>query len=213
MSKIPLNKIIDRDLPRGVALLGDLSTTLNSALLGVKAFSKKVKNGNYISIKGISLLDLKNQAFLSYLTNLTYLMLRKLKGAKLEGDHCIEYSDEQCIVKYRTRIRHGIVTFVGYQGCFERLVELRAVLERIRPLEDKLKYQIDKYVKVANEGALGVDDPLRLRGNLENIGSSSDEEEEAEDTKKKKAEKDDDNDDNVPKIYKVPKVAPVHYGG
>lgn len=31
----------------------------------------------------------------------------------------------------------------------DRLVELRVVLERIRPLEDKLKYQIDKFLKVS----------------------------------------------------------------
>ncbi|XP_068222899.1 neuroguidin [Palaemon carinicauda] len=140
-------------------------------------------------IQGISLLELKNQTFLSYLTNLSYVILRKLSGAKLEGDESIEH-----------------------------LVELRAVMERLRPLEDKLKYRIDKYVKVANEGSLSANDPLRTQGNLDNIGSSSDEEEEGNvNVKEKEKEKDSKKSgwaqrrEKRERTYKVPKIAPVHY--
>lgn len=178
--KVSQSKIVASDLPRGVALLGDLTANLNSVLAGVSAFADKIKNGDMNTSKGISLLDLKNQAFLSYLTNLTYVMLRKLSGAKLEGDPSID-----------------------------RLVELRVMIERLRPLEDKIKYQLDKYVKVANEGALSADDPLRLRGNLDNIGSSSDEDEE-DAVEKKKIEKNN-KKEKVVKAYKVPKIAPVHF--
>ncbi len=36
----------------------------------------------------------------------------------------------------------------------EQLVELRAALEKIKPIETKLKYQIDKLVRIANMGSL-----------------------------------------------------------
>lgn len=39
--------------------------------------------------QGLSLLELKNQSFLSYMANLTYVALRKLKGAKIENDPSI----------------------------------------------------------------------------------------------------------------------------
>ncbi|XP_064081578.1 neuroguidin-like [Macrobrachium nipponense] len=186
-NKILLSKIVASDLPRGTALLGDLTGILNSVLAGATAFRDKVKNGEMDTSKGISLLELKNQTFLSYLTNLSFVILRKLSGAKLEDDKSIEH-----------------------------LVELRAVMERLRPLEDKLKYRIDKYVKVANEGSLSVSDPLRTQGNLDNIGSSSDDDEEDKVKENAKTVQDPQKGERVKKkelskTYKVPKVAPVHY--
>ncbi len=38
----------------------------------------------------------------------------------------------------------------------DRLVEIRTVLEKIRPLEHKLAYQIDKLIKTANTGSMGM---------------------------------------------------------
>ena len=40
-------------------------------------------------LQGISLLELKNQTFLSYLANLTYVTLAKLSGRKIEGSACV----------------------------------------------------------------------------------------------------------------------------
>ena len=50
---------------------------------------------------------------LDYMTNLTYLMLRKSFGKSIENDPSIE-----------------------------RTVENRTVLEKMRPIEKKLKYQV-----------------------------------------------------------------------
>jgi len=78
---------------------------------------------------GISLLDVKNELILSYLQNLVFLIILKLRlGA---GD------DERPDLKSEVT---------------KKLVELRVFLERgLRPLESKLKYQIDKVVKAAEE--------------------------------------------------------------
>lgn len=61
--------------------------------------------------------------------------------------------------------------------------------------------------QIATEGVLSEDDPTRLKGNLDNIGSSSDEEEEEEKTNaKKKASEEED------KTYKIPKITQTPYG-
>ncbi|XP_063610272.1 neuroguidin-like, partial [Penaeus indicus] len=172
-----INAIVASDLPRGVALLADLTTNINNVTVGLLALKEKIENDELNSSKGLSLLELKNQSFLMYLSNLAYVTLRKLRGAKLENDPSID-----------------------------RLVELRVVLERIRPLEDKLKYQIDKFLKIATEGVLSEDDPTRLKGNLDNIGSSSDEEEDEDKTSSgKSATKEED------KTYRIPKISQTPY--
>ncbi|XP_071550206.1 neuroguidin-like [Panulirus ornatus] len=173
--KKEVSGIIASDLPRGASLLSELSTNLNNVTAIFAALGEKIKDGELNTDGGLSLLELKNQSFLSYMTNLAYITLRKLKGAKIENDPSID-----------------------------RLVETRVALERIRPLEDKLKYQIDKHVKIATEGVVSADDPSRLKGNLDNIGSSSDEDENDGSMKKP---------DEEQKIYKIPRISQTHYDG
>ena len=52
-----------------------------------------------------------------------------------------------------------------------RLIEERVTLERIRPLEDKLKYKIDKLTKLA-QGNIDKNDPLQIKPNVENLDLS-----------------------------------------
>ena len=71
---------------------------------------------------GLSCLDLKNLLMVDYMTNLTYLMLRKSFGKRIEGDPSIE-----------------------------RMVENRTVLEKLRPIEKKLKYQVRKKIQIEDK--------------------------------------------------------------
>lgn len=83
--------------------------------------------------EGISLLALKNQTFVSYLHNLTLLILHRLENGSLQG----------C------------------QDAVKTLVRLRVTMERgIKPLEGKLSYQIQKLIK-AHEGT--VDESLSYK--------------------------------------------------
>ncbi|MPC18674.1 Neuroguidin [Portunus trituberculatus] len=173
---------IASDLPRGVALLGDLTASLQQAQAALDTLAQRIKDGHLPTAKGISLLELKNQTFLSYLANLTHVTLTKLKGSKIEGSANVD-----------------------------RLVELRVVLERLRPLEDKLKYQLDKHVKAATEGEVSADDPSRLKGDLDNIGSTSEEEDEEEEEQGGKKKKKDGDDSDDGKIYKAPKISQMKY--
>merc|ERR1719225_1209211 len=121
---------------------------------------------------------------LEYLTNLSYVALRKTEGMKIENDPAIE-----------------------------RLVTNRTVLEKIRPIEQKLKYQIDKAVKVADTGQVSATDPMNFKANpaalVSKLGDGDDDEEEDDgegaDTKEgvrsgKKGGK-----------YVVPKNVPAYY--
>jgi U3 small nucleolar ribonucleoprotein protein LCP5 len=78
---------------------------------------------------GISLLDVKNDLLLSYLQNLAFLILFKLRNATSD-------------VEEEPSNIHGTVV--------EKLVELRIYLERgVRPIEQRLKYTIDQYLQAA----------------------------------------------------------------
>jgi len=105
--------------------------------------------------EGISFLQLKNRLLASYTSDLGFLMLKKCSGKGLTGEAAVE-----------------------------RLVETRTVLEKIRPIDQKLRYQVDKLVNIAENGTVDQNDPLRYKPNPEGLTSkldegSSDEEESA----------------------------------
>lgn len=79
-------------------------------------------------VDGISLLDLKNDLLLSYLQNLAFLVLFKIRNT---SDR-----DQESDTLYKNTV--------------EKLTELRIYLERgIRPIEQRLKYTIDQYLSAA----------------------------------------------------------------
>lgn len=80
---------------------------------------------------GISLLDVKNELLLSYLQNLVFLILLKLRNAKSDDETSSDELDETVRAK---------------------LVELRLYLEKgARPLEDKLKFSIERFLRTAQD--------------------------------------------------------------
>ncbi|KFY14935.1 hypothetical protein V491_05853 [Pseudogymnoascus sp. VKM F-3775] len=83
---------------------------------------------------GISLLDVKNELLLSYLQNLVFLILIKLRDYNGESDDEESQSIDDDVV--------------------QKLVETRVYLEKgVRPLEARLKYQIDKVLRAADDAA------------------------------------------------------------
>lgn len=81
---------------------------------------------------GISLLSLKNQLLLSYLHHLLAFFSLKLSSQSLTSTEGAEV--------------------------VASLVKLRVMLEKISPLEGKLKYQIEKLVRKADQAADGADE-------------------------------------------------------
>ncbi|CAH2988821.1 unnamed protein product [Chilo suppressalis] len=169
------------DLPQAVRLLKEMNTNIQQVSQLVDNMLARVKTGELTTDKGLSFLEMKYQMLLSYLINLTYIVLRKCSGEKIESDPSID-----------------------------RLIEIRTILEKIRPIDSKLKYQIDKLVKTAVVGVVSEDDPQSYHANPANLINKvkSSEDESSEDS-------DDDGNinDKVKKsnIYIPPKLAAVHY--
>ncbi|KAG3260915.1 neuroguidin, transcript variant X3 [Ictidomys tridecemlineatus] len=119
-----------------------------------------------------------------YLMDLSHLILDKASGGSLQG--------------------HAAVL---------RLVEIRTVLEKLRPLDQKLKYQIDKLVKTAVTGSLSENDPLRFKPHPSNmiskLSSEDEEEDETEDGQSEASGKK--STKGVSKKYVPPRLVPVHY--
>lgn len=83
---------------------------------------------------GISLLDVKNELLLSYLQNLVFLILLKLRNAKSASK---DSGDEHNNLDVSVRAK---------------LVELRLFLEKgARPLEEKLRFSIERFLRTAED--------------------------------------------------------------
>ncbi|KXX78414.1 U3 small nucleolar ribonucleoprotein LCP5 [Madurella mycetomatis] len=116
---------------------------------------------------GISLLDVKNELLLSYLQNLVFLILLKLRQAKTRASGNVGEKpslDDLVVAK---------------------LVELRLYLEKgARPLEDKLRFQIDKVLRAADDAdrnAKAAEEAARANGRGSGRGSDSESDSGSED--------------------------------
>ncbi|XP_017769528.1 PREDICTED: neuroguidin-B [Nicrophorus vespilloides] len=176
MVQAPDMEVAHPDLPQALALLGEMNVSAQHVATLVDNMLQRVRNGELSTDQGLSFLEMKYNMLLSYLINLTFVVLRKCSGETIEGDPCIS-----------------------------RLVEIRTVLEKIRPIDNKLKYQINKLVKTAASGNK-LDDPTTFKANPDDLmsgGESSEDESETEDSKAKAKEG----------IYIPPKLSAVHYTG
>jgi len=125
------------------SLASEVAHKSNEASLILSELNEKIScdtegGGDKIMTKnGLGFLELKNLVMLEYVSDLTLLLLMKSRGKKIEGAKAIE-----------------------------RIVENRTVLEKMRPIEKKLKYQIDKYIKVAESGGkIRPEDPIHFKPN------------------------------------------------
>uniref|UniRef100_A0A1A7XCB9 Neuroguidin, EIF4E binding protein n=1 Tax=Iconisemion striatum TaxID=60296 RepID=A0A1A7XCB9_9TELE len=178
------NDLIQRDLPKAVELLNNLTEQVVSVTSHVRELITKVKDGTFKTSKGLSFLDLRYHLLLFYLQDLTHLIGIKTQGGKIKDSEALS-----------------------------RVVTIRTVLEKMRPLDHKLKYQIDKLLRTAVTGSLAENDPLQLRPNPENLVSKLGESEESEDEAGDKSANDVKAAHSSGKKYIPPKIAPVHYDG
>ncbi|KAJ1987432.1 hypothetical protein GGI25_005911 [Coemansia spiralis] len=107
--------------------LDAISTQAKQVCGIIDKLRERVEDGELATGNGISFLEVKHHTMLSYITNLAYLTLLKLHGRQIED--------------------HSVIT---------DLIEDRTVLEKMRPLEQRLKYQIDKMLRSAVISADGA---------------------------------------------------------
>ncbi|ONK66295.1 uncharacterized protein A4U43_C06F6220 [Asparagus officinalis] len=142
---------LTRETPQLVALLKEMKDGLDAVRSKVQALTLKVRENQLLTADGMSYLETKHLLLLSYCQSIVYYLLRKAKGLSIEG--------------------HPVV---------QTLVEIRLFLEKIRPIDKKLEYQVQKLTKAAGnvvkdstisstvkekEGAQSGDDPSRFRPN------------------------------------------------
>ncbi|KAG5543790.1 hypothetical protein RHGRI_016521 [Rhododendron griersonianum] len=110
-----------REAPQLGALLKEMKDGLDVVRSKVQAITAKVKANHYPTADGISYLEAKHLLLLNYCQSLVYYLLRKAKGLSIEG--------------------HPVV---------QSLVEIRLFLEKVRPIDKKLQYQIQKLTRVSS---------------------------------------------------------------
>ncbi|KAG7114282.1 Neuroguidin-A like protein [Verticillium longisporum] len=146
------------------ALLESLTQSLVSALDTAPKVAGIEQSDN-----GISLLDVKNELLLSYLQNLVFLILLKLRNAKNPAQNDDDSADN------------------ATEPIVRKLVELRLFLEKgVRPLEEKLRYQIDKILRAADDAERAAitskaSSKTKKTDDSDESGSQSDEDEDDED--------------------------------
>ncbi|KAJ2785670.1 hypothetical protein H4R18_000361 [Coemansia javaensis] len=168
-----------------------LSTQAQQVQELVDRLRERVESGELATGNGLSFLEVKHQTMLSYISSLSYVVLLKLHGRSIAGHPAIQ-----------------------------RLVEDRTVVEKMKPLEQRLKYQIDKLLRNAViEGqdaapALATtDDPERVQAAAKLEGVLS-EDPSAFRPNPKSLEVDVREEDAEALgrgVYRAPKQTPVHY--
>jgi len=178
----PDDDVIARDLPQFHNMLNNLKCHVNESITGVTNLHKIITENGGRRELGLSFLEMKCHLFLEYLINITHSMLLKLDGKPIAGAQCIEH-----------------------------LVEIRTVLSKIKPIEKKLKYQIDKLVKgsTADAGKPNTEQhALNFKPNLENLIGKDDDDEDDDDD-----EEEEDKEEGKNSVYVPPKLTAVPYEG
>ncbi|KAJ8762525.1 hypothetical protein K2173_007964 [Erythroxylum novogranatense] len=128
-----VRSVINKEAPQLVGVLKEMKDGLDALRTKVEDLTAKVKANRFPTADGISYIEVKHLLLLNYCQSLVYYLLRKAEGLSIEG--------------------HPVVRSV---------VEIRLFLEKIRPIDKKLEYQIQKLMKDAghatNEASQKVND-------------------------------------------------------
>lgn len=119
----------------------DLEKALAEVKQVLQPFIDKVAAGSFPRSEGLSFLQTKYNLLLQYCINAVYYVKAKAEGKTIKDDDLV----------------------------MERLIKYRMLIEKTKPLEAKLKYQIDRLLKAALEPEVGQqdgDDQLRARPEL-----------------------------------------------
>ncbi|OMO50804.1 Sas10/Utp3/C1D [Corchorus capsularis] len=157
INKANENERLKKEANQLAAVLKEMKSGLDAVTAKVQALTAKVKANNLPTADGISYLEAKHLLLLNYCQSLVYYLLRKAKGLSIEG--------------------HPVV---------RSLVEIRLFLEKIRPIDKKLQYQIQKLTRASGSATQQVssndksddpqknEDPLNYRPNPDMLISKAD---------------------------------------
>lgn len=180
---------VEQYLPQALKLLSDMNESAQQVHGLVDTMLMQVRSGELSTENGLSFLEVKYHTLLDYLINLTFFMLKKCSG------------NQQATID---------------DPCIFRLIELRTILEKIRPIDYKLRYRIDKLVKTATTGVKDTNDPSNYKARPDQLvsqlqdeedeGTSEGESDEEDTTSPKSGVKPVEN-----KLYRPPKLTAMPY--
>ncbi|KAJ7460986.1 hypothetical protein B0H11DRAFT_1736434 [Mycena galericulata] len=179
---------------------------MTSSISSVRQVVNALRQQENLSTKeGISLLSLKHHLLLSYLQSLLLLSSHRAIGHTLT-----ERSPPSHPFSHIDREPRGADT----GDLVDSMVETRVVLEKVKALESRMRYQLEKLVRTTQEpdkadSAL-IDDPLAFRPNPQNLLNNDGENSDISDNDR------DDYDSrreavSTDGIYHPPRLAPVPY--
>lgn len=172
------SQVIAEDLPEVISKLSDINRQITESTSHINALLTKVKSNEYDTTGGLSFLEMKFHLLLEYLINLSYTMLLKVDGRNIDGAPVID-----------------------------RLVEIRTVIEKLRPIDKKLKYQMDKLLAMASsDTSASGKHPLSFKPNIDMLESKFDNEENNEEESEAES-----GTDNKTGVYVPPRVSAVPY--
>ena len=136
--------LIAEQTPRFLQLLSNLQVETDKVSEFVSSLHSALSDDGALEVQsdGISLFSLKSHLLLDYVINLARLILHKVEGMPLPLIH---------------------------DDVINQMIGGRVVMEKIRPLEMKTKYQVDKLVTLATTGSVGTHHPLAYKPNPKNL--------------------------------------------
>eukprot|EP01016_Furgasonia_blochmanni_P037504 TRINITY_DN442_c0_g1_i11.p1 TRINITY_DN442_c0_g1~~TRINITY_DN442_c0_g1_i11.p1 ORF type:complete len:722 (-),score=141.10 TRINITY_DN442_c0_g1_i11:1158-3323(-) len=133
---------IQSDSPELTSLLEDYQTSLVELKTKLEPLMKLVKSKKFETSEGISYLEVKFNLLLSYCINITFYLLLKNQGRFIK-DHPV----------------------------IKRLIYLKTLMTKLKPIDKKLEYQISKLLRLASkeqeaeDGKRKTSDPLSFKPN------------------------------------------------
>ena len=187
------DELAGRDAPELTALLGELQESMSEVRNVVGPLLQQVREGELATERGLGFLEAKHLLLLAYCGHIVHYLRVKAEGGTVQG--------------------HPVVA---------QLVQLRAYLEKVRPIDKKLQHQVERLLRASSGrsgagagtgrgGGLGGDgDALRHRPNPGALvakegaapGGSSDSEGSEEEGAAGGGRG----------VYKPPKIAPMAFG-
>jgi len=139
LSKQEKLDLIVKDSPELLLLLDSLKERMREIRERIAPLIQRARAAQIPTSKGLSYLETKYHLLLNYCTNICFYLLLKAEGKSVKNHPVIDH-----------------------------LARTRTVIDRLKPLDQKLKYQIDKLLKLAAQGEANLqsDPKLRHRANI-----------------------------------------------
>lgn len=140
-----MKAIIESDSPEMLGLLDEFREALDTANNKLLPVLEKVRTKQIESTAaGMSYLEMKYNLLMSYCTFLSFYLLLKLEGRPVEG--------------------HPVVF---------KLAHIKTLFEKLKPLDAKLQYQVEKMTRLSQEQPVNRGD-LTFKPNLTDLQNRSD---------------------------------------